>query len=103
MDYIKIANEIVEAVGGSGNVLSVTHCMTRLRFTLKDKNLANVEAIKKIEGVLGNTFSAGQMQIILGKNLLPTFEEIVKNNRFEVGETVLIRAKETKRKSRRIY
>ncbi|WP_326975203.1 PTS transporter subunit EIIC [Caproicibacter sp. BJN0012] len=88
MDYIKIANEIVEAVGGSGNVLSVTHCMTRLRFTLKDKNLANVEAIKKIEGVLGNTFSAGQMQIILGKNLLPTFEEIVKNNRFEVGETV---------------
>lgn len=88
MDYQKIADEIIISIGGKENVKYVTHCVTRLRFVLKDKNKVNQEAINNIEGVLGSTFGAGQFQIIMGKNLSSTFSEVVKNYEFEIGELV---------------
>ena len=88
MDYKKIADEIIEAIGGKENVNYVTHCVTRLRFVLKNKKLVNQDAINNIEGVLGSTFGAGQFQIIMGKNLSSTFTEVTKNYNFEVGELV---------------
>ena len=85
MDYKEIADQIIIAIGGQDNVKYVTHCVTRLRFVLKNKNLVNQDKINEIDGVLGSTFGAGQFQIIMGKNLSATFTQVVKNYNFEVA------------------
>lgn len=61
-----IALEIYDAVGGKENVMSVAHCMTRLRLGLKDQSNANVNVIKRINGVMGVVEQQDQLQIILG-------------------------------------
>ena len=88
MDYEKIAQQIVASVGGPSNVKSVTHCMTRLRFVLKDDKKADTEALNKISGVMGSVFGMGQLQIVMGPNLIPTFNEVIKQNDFEVADIV---------------
>ena len=52
-DNRKIAEDVLKAVGGSGNITHATHCMTRLRLTLKDEKIADDNVIKRIDGVLG--------------------------------------------------
>ena len=53
MDYESIAKKILQRVGGKENVISLVHCMTRLRFTLKDESIVDDEAVKKTKGVMG--------------------------------------------------
>ena len=53
LDYKKMAAEIVEKSGGVENIKTVAHCATRLRFTLVNKDIVDMEGIQKIEGVLG--------------------------------------------------
>ena len=62
----RIATDILKLVGGKENVSTVAHCMTRLRLTLKDESKIDVEAIKKVEGVMGCVNQEGQLQVILG-------------------------------------
>lgn len=88
MDFKDMAARIIEGVGGEGNVEYVTHCVTRLRFVLKDDKRVNQQLINDIDGVLGSTFGAGQFQIVLGKNLQPAFEAVTKGYTFDVGEVV---------------
>ena len=59
-DNKKIAQDVLAAVGGKDNVTSATHCMTRLRLTLKDMGLPNEEEVKSISGVLGVVQTGGQ-------------------------------------------
>lgn len=68
-DFQRIATEVLEAVGGKENVTLVTHCMTRLRFNLKDESIPNQEEIKKIPGVIGIINAGGQLQIIIGQTV----------------------------------
>lgn len=77
----KTAEEILKAVGGKNNVGHVTHCMTRLRFNLKDESIPNQEEIKKIPGVIGVMDAGGQYQIIIGQTV-----EQVYNNIVEIGD-----------------
>lgn len=63
MEMIK---SISSSLGGRSNIIRCGHCMTRLRLTLKDNNIVELEAIKRIEGVLGIVESDDQLQIILG-------------------------------------
>ena len=65
----QIATEVLAAVGGKDNITFVTHCMTRLRFNLKDKSAADLETIKNIKGILGALESGGQLQVIVGQNV----------------------------------
>ncbi len=88
LDYKKCAAEIVASAGGEANIISVSHCMTRLRFNLTDAKKIDLEAIKKIKGVMGALYATEQLQVIMGANLLPVFEEIVKQNHFRVDEAV---------------
>ena len=53
MDYVRIAQEVIENVGGKENIISVTHCATRLRFQLRNNHLRNEDVISDIEGVKG--------------------------------------------------
>ena len=63
MDYKKLAERILEKLGGKENVESVVHCMTRLRFVLKDESQVDDEQVKKIKGVIGVMKKSGQYQI----------------------------------------
>lgn len=76
MDFKSLAKEVVAQLGGKENVRSVTHCMTRLRFVLKDDNLANSENIKQVPGVLGTAVSGGQYQVIIGPQVAKAYEKV---------------------------
>lgn len=80
-NYDELANEIINAVGGKKNVSTVTHCMTRLRFNLKDESLPNDENLKDVKGVLGVTRSGGQYQVIIGQ----TVDEVYETVRQKIG------------------
>ena len=58
-DNKQIAQDVLAAVGGKDNVTSVVHCMTRLRFTLKDAGMPDTNQVKKIKGVIGVQESGG--------------------------------------------
>lgn len=64
--YDQTAEQLLPLVGGKENVASLSHCMTRLRFTLKDDSAAKEEQIKTVPGVLGVVRSGGQLQVIIG-------------------------------------
>lgn len=76
MDYQKLAQEILEKVGGKSNVNSLTHCATRLRFVLNDNGKANAEDIKAIKGVVGVANSGGQFQVIIGSDVAKVYQPI---------------------------
>lgn len=66
MNYEKNAKEILGLVGGKENVENVSHCYTRLRFSLKDNTLADADKIKEIDGVLEVKEASGQFQVVIG-------------------------------------
>lgn len=70
MDYVRIATEVIQNVGGKENIRSVAHCATRLRFQLKNNDLRNEEAVSDIEGVKGVFLTQSQFQIIFGAGLV---------------------------------
>lgn len=72
----QIATDVLEAVGGKQNVSSVTHCMTRLRFVLKDESIPDAPRVGKIPGVIGTQVSGGQFQVIIGQNVGKVYEEV---------------------------
>ncbi|QWT18265.1 PTS transporter subunit EIIC [Collinsella sp. zg1085] len=80
-DFKKIADTIVEAVGGEENVSYLNHCTTRLRFVLKDDSIPNDDDVANIDGVLQVLRSGGQYQVVIGNDVEHVFNEIhIKND-----------------------
>ena len=78
MDYRKTAQEILDKVGGSKNIVSAAHCATRLRLVIADNSRADKTAIENIEGVKGVFEASGQLQIILGTGTVnKVFDEFI--------------------------
>lgn len=77
VDNKKIAEDVLAAVGGSSNITSATHCMTRLRLNLKDQSVPRDDEVKKIKGVLGAQWSGGQYQVIIGQNVSKVYDAVV--------------------------
>ncbi|QWU18003.1 PTS system, beta-glucosides-specific IIC component [Paenibacillus sophorae] len=77
--YEKLAQDIVEKIGGSENVSTLTHCMTRLRFALNDNIKADQEGIKALDGVINVIESGGQFQVVIGTHVEEVYEEVVKH------------------------
>ena len=73
--YTDLCNQILEKTGGKDNISGAVHCMTRLRLNLKDRSQVDVEAVKKIKGVLGAQFSGEQFQIIIGQHVSEVYPE----------------------------
>lgn len=73
----EIAEAVVSAVGGSANITSVAHCMTRLRFVLKDQSVPKKQEVEKISGVMGTNISGGQYQVIIGNSVGNVYKEVV--------------------------
>ena len=70
--YHDLAEKIIDNVGGKENINSVTHCITRLRFKLKDEGKANEDVLKNMDGVVTIMKSGGQFQVVIG-NHVPLF------------------------------
>ena len=75
--YEKLAADIVKNVGGKGNVISLAHCITRLRFKLKDEGKANTNVLKSMDGVVTVVQSGGQYQVVIGNAVGEVFDEIL--------------------------
>ena len=69
MEKTEVVAKIIEYVGGKDNVVNTWHCMTRLRFELKDTSKIQEDAIKALDGVIGVQFAKGQLQIVLGTSV----------------------------------
>ncbi|MCC0637890.1 MULTISPECIES: beta-glucoside-specific PTS transporter subunit IIABC [unclassified Clostridioides] len=78
MDYKKVAQEILQNVGGKENINEVTHCMTRLRFKVKITSKVNKDKLARTEGVITVVESMGQIQVVIGNKVKKVYDEIVK-------------------------
>lgn len=76
--YESLAKDIIKNVGGKDNIISLVHCVTRLRFNLKDEKLAKDEVLQKMDGVIAVMHSAGQYQVIIGNHVPQVYEDVCK-------------------------
>ncbi|ANF97251.1 glucose PTS transporter subunit IIA [Paenibacillus bovis] len=76
MSYEQLAKEIIQGVGGEKNVISLVHCATRLRFTLKDNNQADKLRLEQTDGVITVKESGGQFQVVIGNTVPEVYEAI---------------------------
>lgn len=83
-DYRELADQIIEMVGGKGNIFNLSHCNTRLRFSLKDDSLPKDEEIKALKDVMGVARGGGQYQVIIGLEVSKVYTEIMK--KLDFGE-----------------
>ncbi|WP_145321778.1 beta-glucoside-specific PTS transporter subunit IIABC [Paenibacillus xylanexedens] len=79
MNTKALADNIVEQVGGESNIVSLSHCATRLRFRLIDEKNTNKEEIKKMQGILSVVESGGEFQVVVGNHVEEVYKEIISN------------------------
>lgn len=85
MDYKKLAEEILQNVGGSDNISGLTHCATRLRFNLKDEGKAKTDVLKGTKGVMGVVSSGGQYQVIIGSDVANVYRPLTEMANLKEG------------------
>jgi len=76
MQHEKLVSNILKNIGGKENVRSVTHCVTRLRFKLKDESKANTDVLKDLDGVVTVVQSGGQYQVVIGNHVPDVFKAL---------------------------
>ena len=74
--YENLAKEIVGKIGGKENVISLTHCVTRLRFVLRDEGKAQDDVLKKMDGVVTVMKSGGQYQVVIGSHVPEVYVDV---------------------------
>lgn len=87
-DYSALAKEIVALVGGEENVASLTHCVTRLRFKLKDESKVQLEKLKQTPGVVTVMIAAEQYQVVIGAHVGDVYDAIGKCTNIKLGGSV---------------
>jgi PTS system beta-glucosides-specific IIC component len=84
--YEQIAADVLRGVGGPGNVASVTHCATRLRFALVDRAKADKAAVEATRGVITVVESGGQFQVVIGNTVNNVYEALTAHADVKAGE-----------------
>lgn len=74
--YEELSDKIVGLVGGKENITYLTHCITRLRFNLADKNKVDLEGVKNLPGAVGAQWSGDQLQVIIGQSVGDAYEMV---------------------------
>ena len=85
-DYKQLAMEIVKHVGGKENIISLTHCVTRLRFQLKDESKADDEILKNMDGVVTVMKSGGQYQVVIGNHVPMVYADVCEVAQIHAGD-----------------
>lgn len=86
--YDELVDSIMELVGSKENVRFFTHCITRLRFNVKDKGAVDVKKIEALPGVIGAQWSGDQLQIIIGQDVSTVYDLICKKYGFTQEKAV---------------
>ena len=76
--YTELAQDILAHVGGKENVNSLKHCVTRLRFDLKDESKADDDYLKQRDGVVTVVKAGGQYQVVIGNHVPDVYDEVLK-------------------------
>lgn len=76
-DWNQLASDIIELVGGEDNIASITHCVTRLRFKLKDEAKADDQKVGALDGVIQVMHASGQYQVVIGKDVALAYDAAV--------------------------
>ncbi len=84
----KLASKIIDTVGGKENISNVTHCMTRLRFVLKDEGLASDDDLNAIPEVISVVRAGGQVQLVIGPTVDKVYDAVCKEGGFEVQAAI---------------
>lgn len=87
--YATLISNIVELIGGKDNIVFFTHCVTRLRFGVKDQSLVKEKDIEQLEGVVGCQWSSGQYQVIIGQAVAEVYQMICKT--YDLAQTDAIK------------
>ena len=74
--YDGLARIIIQNVGGKSNIISLTHCITRLRFKLKDESLAQTEILNNTEGIVTVIQSGGQYMVVIGNHVPQVYDAV---------------------------
>lgn len=77
LDYNKVAENIIANIGGKENVNSVRHCITRVRFKLKDESKADDNIVKGLEGVLSVVHGGGEYMVVIGDAVADVYDAVV--------------------------
>ena len=83
MKYQQLCDEIIAEVGGKENVVDVSHCITRLRFHLKDESLAKTEELKATKGVVDVIQAGGQYQVVIGATVESVYNDLIQVGGFD--------------------
>ena len=75
--YDGLARIIIQNVGGKDNITSITHCITRLRFKLKDESKANTDILKSTDGIVTVIQSGGQYMVVIGNHVPQVFDAVI--------------------------
>lgn len=84
-DYPKLAKDVLQAIGGEDNIVSVTHCATRLRIVLKHSKPEAKDNVTSLPGVITAVEKGGQFQVVIGQHVGEVYEELL--NLIDVGES----------------
>lgn len=86
--YDGLARIIIQNVGGKENIKSVAHCVTRLRFKLKDESKANDDVLEQTDGVLQIIHSGGQYQVVIGPHVTDVYDTVLAVGHLQAGGLV---------------
>lgn len=75
--YDSLSRIIIQNVGGKDNIINVSHCVTRLRFRLKDESKANTDILKETDGIVTVVKSGGQYMVVIGNHVPDVFDSLV--------------------------
>lgn len=81
--YDQLAEKIVGLVGGKENIITLGHCVTRLRFNVRDKSKVDTEAVKKLPGCLGVQWSGDQLQVIIGQAVGDAYQLVLQKHKLD--------------------
>lgn len=87
-NYDELSEMIVNCIGGKDNISFFTHCITRLRFNVRDKSLVDVEGMKGLKGILGTQWSGEQLQVIIGNEVSNVYDTIIKKTGLESQKAI---------------
>ena len=97
--YDTMVSSIVDLVGGKENIRSFAHCVTRLRFNVKDKGLVDEAKIRELPGAVGTQWSGNQLQVIIGNDVENVYKQIAKANNLAVEPEVSAKSEDEKQKN----
>ena len=78
--YTELVTDILNHVGGKDNIISVKHCVTRLRFQLRDEAKADTDYLTKRDGVVTVVKAGGQYQVVIGNEVTDVYDAVLKNS-----------------------